>query len=67
MLELTVNGETKQLAAPTLLSAALPDWGFRDRYFAVAVNGSFVPRGQYGQLQLKGGEQLEILAPQQGG
>lgn len=67
MLELTVNGEAKILSQPQTLSEALPTWGFQDRYFAVAVDGNFVPRGQYDQWQLTGGEQLEILAPQQGG
>lgn len=67
MLELTVNGELKQLAKPIPLGDALGLWGYQERYFAVAVDGCFVARGQYDQLQLMGGEHLEILSPRQGG
>ena len=67
MLELTVNGETMQLDGPTRLVDALLIWGYDRPYFALAVNGEFVPRSQYGRVQLSGGEQLEILTPRQGG
>jgi len=67
MLELTVNGETAQLEGPINLAEALPIWGYDQPYFAVAVNGEFVPRRQYPQVQLNGGEKLEILTPRQGG
>lgn len=67
MLQLTVNGEAKELDSAMILAEALPIWGFEGRHFAVAVNGSFVPKSQYDSFQLQGGEALEILSPRQGG
>ena len=34
---------------------------------AVALNGQFVPKSQYGETQLQSGDTLEIVAPMQGG
>lgn len=67
MLELTVNGETTKLDGPTNLAEALPKWGYTRPFFAVALNGEFVPRNSYDQVRLNGGEALEILTPRQGG
>ena len=67
MLNLTVNGEAKTLEAPCSLAGALPRLGYEGKHFAVAVNGDFVPRHRYSDIQLEGGEQMEVLFPMQGG
>jgi len=67
MLQLTVNGEKRTLKHSLALADALPHLGFEGRFFAVAVNGDFVPRHQYPSFQLIGGESLEVLSPMQGG
>jgi len=67
MLQVTVNGEKKEFPAKLSLAQALPQLGFEGSYFAVALDGAFIPRGQYSEKELVGGETLEILAPRQGG
>lgn len=67
MLEVRLNGKAIPLNGPCMLSQALESWGHRGRHFAVAVNGDFIPRGKYESYPLKGGEDLEVLSPMQGG
>lgn len=35
--------------------------------YAVAVNGRFVPKGQYAALYIKEGDRIEVLSPMEGG
>jgi sulfur carrier protein len=42
-------------------------FGFGDALVATALNGEFVPVGSRANIQLKDGDQLEVLAPMQGG
>lgn len=67
MLILIVNGESKSLPTSGTLEEALVELGFQGKHFAVAMNDVFVPRSQYRDTQLQGGERLEILSPMQGG
>ena len=67
MLSLSVNGSARELAADCSLAEALTSLGFEGRRFAVAVDGTFVPRHRHGEFRLGGGEALEVLAPMQGG
>ena len=67
MLNLIVNGEPVTLREPCVLTQALREMGREDLHFAVAVDGTFVPRHAYATFPLKGGERLELLAPMQGG
>jgi sulfur carrier protein len=67
MLQLTVNGLPHTLEAPCPLAEALPHLGFSGSFFAVAINGDFVPKSRYGSVSLLGGEALEVLSPMQGG
>lgn len=67
MLQLIVNGETRDLVSTGVLVDVLAKLGFQGRFFAVAVNGNFVPRHQYDSFKLEGGENLEVLSPMQGG
>ncbi len=67
MLQLTVNGQPQALEAPCPLAEALPRLGFSGGFFAVAINGAFVPKSRYASFALQGGESLEVLSPMQGG
>lgn len=67
MISVSVNNEIKQCEASRGLSELLQDWGFDGEKIAVAINGDFVPRSQYANRQLKAGDQLDVLAPVQGG
>ena len=66
-IELSVNNETKSLAANTPLSDALQAWGYGDSKIAVAINGEFVPRSTYTERELVNGDQIDIVKPVGGG
>lgn len=63
---LMVNGAQKEVSA-TRLDGVLDELGYTGKSVAVAVDGSFVPRGQYTEAPIAEGARLEILAPMQGG
>ncbi|MDX1505615.1 MAG: sulfur carrier protein ThiS [Spongiibacter sp.] len=67
MISVSVNNEVKQCDDSRELSELLREWGFECEKIAVAINGDFVPRSQYSACQLKAGDQLDVLAPVQGG
>ncbi len=48
-------------------TAALSELGFTSEAMATALNGCFVPRDERATTVLNEGDQLEILAPMQGG
>jgi sulfur carrier protein len=63
---LNVNGEPTQTAATTLADF-LVQHGFEGAVVATAVNGAFVAKTARDSTKLATGDQLEILAPMQGG
>lgn len=67
MIELSVNGEKKQLAQTTTVASALEQWGYSGGDIAVAVNGEFVPRSSYPERKLVQSDCIDIVAPIQGG
>ncbi len=66
-MKITINGQKKTFTAPLDLQAALAQQGFGGMLVAVARNGTFVPRGQYANTNLNDGDEIEIVAPMQGG
>ena len=65
-LLLRVNGEQTKTNASTL-DALLADLDYGARRVATAVNGTFVPAGARPNHRLCEGDDVEIVAPQQGG
>ena len=65
-LKIVLNGEPREVAAATLaeLCAAL---GHGRAKIATAVNGDFVPARERAGLKLCEHDQIEIVAPRQGG
>ncbi len=63
----TINGQKKTLNGALNINQVLDSEGYKDMLVAVAQNGTFVPKGNYGQAQLSDGDELEIVAPMQGG
>jgi sulfur carrier protein len=66
LLQILLNGERLATDAKTLdeLCAKL---GFAEARIATAVNGSFVAAGARGETQLAEADEIEIVAPRQGG
>lgn len=65
-MRIIVNGAAREVSAPDL-AAALTELGFGAAVVATAVNGEFVAAVARGTTALAAGDQLEVLAPMQGG
>jgi sulfur carrier protein len=65
-MRLIVNGEATEVRAGTL-DALLGELEYEGRHFAIAVNYDVVPRARWGDVALKDGDEIEIIAPRQGG
>lgn len=67
MMTIIINGQKKNFEAPLNLYDCLAQEGFIEMMIAVARNANFIPRGDYLTTYLKDGDEIEILAPMQGG
>ncbi len=65
-MRLIVNGVEQEVVAATL-AAALAALDYAEAKVATALNGEFVPARSREATLLKDGDQIEILAPRQGG
>jgi sulfur carrier protein len=66
-MTLSFNGESREFAAPLSLSALLQQLGYAPGTVAAAVNGQFIPRSRYAQIELADGDRVDVVAPMQGG
>lgn len=41
--------------------------GYHSSHMAVAINGTFVPKSAHETLQVNDGDEIDIVAPMQGG
>src|SRR4051812_28971073 len=60
-LEITLNGETRQLDAAQSVRSLLESLGLDPAKIAVERNLEIVPRGRYGEVALADGDRLEIV------
>ncbi len=67
MITVTINDETHQFPQPLPLSELLKSLKIPLEGTAVAVNSSVVPRLNHGDVQIVGGEVLEIIRAVGGG
>ena len=65
-IRITLNGEGIETSAETL-AALVAEQGFAEGSVATARNGEFVPRQARTALELAPDDQIEIVAPRQGG
>lgn len=66
-MRLTINGEPRDVAAVATVADLLAWLRYQPGSVAVARNGQFVPRGSYAQTAVQEGDDLEFVAPMQGG
>ena len=66
-LSISLNGKTCALAANSTLLDAIEYAKLSGQKIAAAVNGEFVPRSQYGNLQLNEQDSIDIVKPVGGG
>ncbi|MFP4098712.1 MAG: sulfur carrier protein ThiS [Alphaproteobacteria bacterium] len=67
-MEITLNGKTRQLdnSSPGI-PVLLEQEGFANKKIAIAINGKFVPRSAYDTHIINNNDNIEIVAPMQGG
>jgi len=65
-MRILVNGASRDIRAADL-SGALEELGYGGAVVATAVNGEFVPAPERPAARLVDGDQVEVLAPMQGG
>lgn len=65
-MRIVLNGKPCDVARARL-DAVLEELGYQGDTVATAVNGAFVGRGVRGETALSEGDQLEVIAPMQGG
>jgi len=66
-IDVTVNGEPRELAAPSTVAALLAELGLDPRTVAVERNGEIVRRAGFAAAALAAGDRLEIVRFVQGG
>lgn len=60
-MEIIVNGEPRQVAAPYTVTQLIDDLGLTGRRLAVEVNLEIVPRSSHANHQLQAGDKVEIV------
>ena len=65
-MRISVNGETREVEGRTLADL-LDELGYGGVVVATAVNGDFAPMDRRGSTALTDGDEVEVLAPMQGG
>ena len=66
-LEITVNGQPRQIPEGTTLAALLEQLGLAGRPLAVEVNLQLIPRRQHEHHRLRPGDRVEIVTLVGGG
>ncbi|MGW8989374.1 sulfur carrier protein ThiS [Streptomyces zhihengii] len=66
-MNISVNGEARELAAGTTLDAVVAALSAARSGVAAAVNESVVPRGEWAATRLGEGDRVEVLTAVQGG
>jgi len=67
MLELKINGESRQFPATLTVAGLVEELGYAGKRIAVERNGEIVPKSQHASTALVSGDQLEIVVAVGGG
>jgi sulfur carrier protein len=67
MLELKINGESRQFPEALTVAGLIEKLGYAGKRIAVERNGEIVPRSQHASTALVSGDQLEIVVAVGGG
>jgi sulfur carrier protein len=65
-VNIIINGENRNIINVNL-TFALDELGYKEMKLATALNGEFVSVQARDNINLKEGDKLEVLSPQQGG
>ena len=65
-MRVIVNGEQREIASGSV-DALLGELEYEGTHFAIALNYDVVPKSRWADTALKGGDEIEIITPRQGG
>jgi sulfur carrier protein len=65
-MRVIVNGESREIASKSV-AALLSELEYDGTHFAIALNYDVVPRHRWSETPLNAGDEIEIIAPRQGG
>ncbi len=66
-MQITVNGETREVAEDLLLSDLIAELSLEGSRYAVEVNEELVPRSEHNRHRLQPGDRVEIVQAIGGG
>ncbi len=66
-IKITLNGGRADIAPQQTITAFLDGQGYTKMLVAVAINGAFVPKSSHEDTLIHEGDNVEIVAPMQGG
>jgi sulfur carrier protein len=66
-MQVILNGESREVPDRVSVKELLEQLGYQIQGRAVAVNRAFVPRSRHAQHRLHEGDEVEVVAPMQGG
>ena len=67
MLNITINGESRQFASKLTVGGLIDQLGYAGKRIAVEKNGEIVPKSRHATTQLVSGDRLEIVVAVGGG
>ncbi|MBX3629634.1 MAG: sulfur carrier protein ThiS [Nitrosomonas sp.] len=67
MIQLTINGEVRQLHQSMNIEQFIDQNNLQGKRIAIERNGEIVPRSQYAEQYLIDGDQLEVVVAVGGG
>jgi sulfur carrier protein len=65
-MRVIVNGQAREISSRSL-DALLGELEYEGTHFAIAVNYDVLPKSRWAETALKSGDEIEIIAPRQGG
>lgn len=67
MLELKINGESRQFPDPLTVAGLIAQLGYSGKRIAIERNGEIVPKSQHAATPLADGDHLEVVVAVGGG
>lgn len=66
-MNIHLNGTPQTLETESTITDLLHNHGYDGKIVAVAINQNFIPKSNYDDHQINDGDDIEIVAPMQGG
>lgn len=66
-MQITVNGEARQLPPTTPLQGLIDQLSLGERRVAVEINGEIIPRSRWAEQRLTDGDRVELIHAVGGG